>query len=110
LVQIGLERVRQPIDQPCARANIHAAPGAAFEGGARAFHGAVDIFSGRIRNPRDHVAGCGIADVQHLAGAGLDLAAVDEIAVDFDGWFGGNIQTPLPSIMIPSDDDLISLF
>src|SRR6202011_5740580 len=61
-----------------------------------------DIFGGRIRDPRDHIAGGGIADIEHLAGTGLDLAAVDEIAVDFDGghgWLGGNIQTSLPSTM-----------
>ena len=30
--QIGLERVREAIDQPRAGANVHAAPGLAFEG------------------------------------------------------------------------------
>ena len=83
-IQIGLEGVGEAIDQPRPCARVHAAPRLAFKGGARAFHGAVDIFSGRIRNPRDHVAGGGIADVEHLAGACFDLAAVDEIAVDLD--------------------------
>jgi hypothetical protein len=58
----------------------HALPSKA----ARALHGAVDVGLRRIRNPRDHVAGGGIADVEQRVVAGLDLAAVDEIAVDFD--------------------------
>ena len=84
VLEIGLEGVGEAIDQSRARADVHAAPRSAFECGARALHRAVDILGGRIRNPRDHVAGGGIADVEHLAGAGLDLAAVDKIAVDFD--------------------------
>ena len=83
-IQIGLEGVGEAIDQPRPCARVHAAPGLAFEGRARAFHGAVDVIGGRIRNPRDHVAGCGIADIEHFAGACFDLAAVDEIAVDLD--------------------------
>src|SRR5258708_14140084 len=53
-----------------------------------------------MRNPGDRVAGGGIADIEHLAGAGLDLPAVDKVAVDFDfdgGMFGGDIHRSLPS-------------
>jgi hypothetical protein len=42
-------------------------PQARFEGRARALHRAVDVFSRRVRNPRDDVAGGGIADIEHLA-------------------------------------------
>jgi hypothetical protein len=49
----------------------------------------VDIGLGRIRDLCNHVAGCGIADVEHRTIAGLDLAAIDEIAVDFDFARGG---------------------
>ncbi len=88
--QIGLEGIREAIDQPCAGTDVHAAPGAAFERGPRAFHRAVDVIGGRIRNPRDHSAGGGIADIQHLALACFDLAAINKVAVDFDvdgRWF-----------------------
>jgi hypothetical protein len=88
--QIGLEGVREAIDQPRAGTDVHAAPGAAFERGPRAFHRAVDVIGGRIRNPRDHSAGGGIADIQHLAASCFDLAAIDKVAVDFDvdgRWF-----------------------
>jgi hypothetical protein len=44
---------------------------------------------GRIRDLRDHLAGGGIADVEHRAIARLDLAALDEIAVDFHIAGGG---------------------
>ena len=79
-----LERIREAIDQPRTGANVHAAPGLALERCARALHRAVDVVGSGIRNSRDHVAGGGIADVEHLAATSLDLAAVDEIAVDLD--------------------------
>jgi hypothetical protein len=40
--------------------------------------------SSAVRNPRDHIAGSGIADIQHLALACFDLAAINKVAVDFD--------------------------
>src|SRR5262249_47422728 len=83
-IEIGLEGIGEPVDQLRPRTRIHAAPCLALEGGAGALHGAVDIFGGRVRDAGDHVAGRGIADVEHLAIAGLDLAAIDEVAVDFD--------------------------
>ena len=46
-------------------------------------------------------------DVRNPA-TGLDLAAVDEIAVGSDGWFCGNIQASLPSIMIRLNRIMIS--
>ncbi len=85
LIEIGLERVGKLVHEPGAGAHVHAAPFLAFEGRARAFHGAVDIGGGRVRDLRDHLAGGGIAHVEHRALACFDLAAVDEIAVDFDG-------------------------
>src|SRR5262249_27288274 len=98
-IEIGLEGVRKAIDQPGAGADVHAAPRLALEGGARAFHRAVDVPFGRVRNLCDHVAGRGIADVEHLAVTGLDLAAVDEITVDLDvDGFGGNVHASLISI------------
>ena len=84
-LKIRLERIREPVDQPRPRADVHAAPLLAFERQARAFHGAIDVVGGRIGNARDDVAGRGIAHVEHRPGAGLDLAAVDEIAVKLDG-------------------------
>src|SRR6202012_4051619 len=74
--------------------------GLAFEGRPRALHRAVDIICGRIRNSCDHVAGGRVTDVKHLAITGLDLAAVDKIAVNFDisgGRFCGDIHGFLPS-------------
>ena len=44
-IEIGLEGVREAIDQPRAGTDVHAAPRLAFEGCARAFHGAVDVGS-----------------------------------------------------------------
>src|SRR5205823_6497068 len=88
--------------QPRAGAHVHATPSLTFERGARALHRAVDIVSGGIRNPRDHVAGGGVAHVQHRAGAGLDLAAIDEVAVDLDldrTLLRGNVHASLPSII-----------
>src|SRR6476646_12241026 len=109
LLQMCLERVGEPIDQPRARTNVHVAPCAAIEGGPRAFHRAIDIFRGRIRNARDDVAGGGIANIEHLTAAGFDFAAIDKVAVDLDlGWFGGNIQTSLPSGSCSNENGLKS--
>jgi hypothetical protein len=83
-VEIGLEGIGELVDQPGPCTRVHAAPRLAFERGARARHGAVDIFRRGIGNAGDHIAGCGIADVQHRAASGLDFTPVDEIAVDFD--------------------------
>src|SRR5262249_56658961 len=86
----------KPIDEFRGSADVHAAPRLALEGRARTLHRAVDVFFGRVRNPRDDVAGRGIADVKHFTATGLDLAAADEIAVDFhvDG-FCGNVHASL---------------
>jgi hypothetical protein len=85
LVEIGLERIGKLVDEAGSGANVHAAPGLALEGRARALHGAVDIVSGGVRDLRDHLAGRRVAHVEHRAVAGFDLAAVDEIAMNFDG-------------------------
>src|SRR5580704_13547303 len=102
LLQVGLERVGELVHQPRPRADVHAAPGLAFEGCARALHRAVDILWRRVRDLCDHLAGGGIADVEHLATAGLDLAAVDIVAVHLDVAGRGscrNVHASLPSTM-----------
>src|SRR5262249_47347186 len=97
---VSFEGVRQPVDEFCARTDVHAAPRLALESGARALHGAIDVGGGRIGNARDHVAGCRIADVEHLAIARFDLGPVDEIAMDLDvDGFGWNIHGIHPSTM-----------
>src|SRR5205085_7722874 len=57
------------------------------------------VVAGRLRHPCDDVAGGGIADVEHLARARLDLASVDKIAVqlDVDRSVFRNVQACLPS-------------
>jgi hypothetical protein len=67
-----------------SRLTSFARPSLAFERGARALHRAVDVSSGRVWNPRDHVGGRRVANFQQPAVSGLDLPAVDEIAVDLD--------------------------
>src|SRR5581483_6970623 len=57
----------------------------AFERRARTLHGAVDVLTSRVRDLRDHLAGCRVAHIEHGAAPRLDFAAIDEIAVDFDG-------------------------
>ncbi len=76
----------------------------AFERRARALHRTIDIGCGRIGNRAMTSPVAGIAHIEHLAVAGFDFAAVDEIAVDldidgagFDGMF----------MISPFDDDAL---
>ncbi len=83
-IEICFESIRQAIDEPCAGANVHAAPFASFECCASALHRAVNIRCCRVRNFRDYAAGRRIAHIDQFTGACLDFPAIDEIAANFD--------------------------